>query len=52
MSTQTTCLLCSLTVDSALRLGLESMARHHSYFLCFWPSAKCNWRPLVYGLSI
>jgi len=24
-----------------------SMARHHSYFLCFWPLAKCNWRPLA-----
>ena len=24
------------------------MARHHSHFLCYWPVAKCNWRPLAY----
>jgi len=23
------------------------LARHHSYFLCFWPLAKCNWRPMM-----
>jgi len=41
---------CSLTVglNSVFQLGLESiMARHHSYFLCFWPPAKRNWRPLL-----
>jgi len=38
-------LLYSLTENSVFQPSLESMARHHSYFLCFWPLAKCNWRP-------
>jgi len=29
-------------------IGLEYIARRHSHFLCFWPAAKCNWRPLSY----
>ena len=28
------------------------MARHHSHFLCFWPAAKCNWRPLLYAVRM
>ena len=31
------CLLFSVAASSVFQLGLESMARHHSYFLAFGP---------------